>query len=135
MSSLNEPQPLPLADGNTSPEVWPLVFGSTALAIPDWLRADMRERHELGVKKYGTPLRVWNGRDPVVDAYQEALDLVVYATQALERLGSASLKPSSNLNARLTLDVVRHTALQAAVRLGELARLGKVPARPAGAAR
>lgn len=30
------------------------------------------------------PLQAHNGRDPLVDAYQEALDLVVYLRQAIE---------------------------------------------------
>ncbi len=122
--SLNTPQPPPTAGEGA--EVWPLLFSSTALVIPDWLRADMRERHELGVKKYGTGLRVWNGRDPVVDAFQEALDLVVYARQARERIGAPV--PPALVNAAMSLDLTMHFGLQTAVRLGELARSGKVPA-------
>ena len=133
---LNAPQPPPTAgDGDA---VWPSIYDSTALVLPDWLRADMRERHELGVKKYGTPLRVWNGRDPVVDAYQEALDLVVYTQQARARLEALSLRklatstPSSTLNVRLTLDLAFHNALQIACHLGELARLQQVPTTKEG---
>jgi hypothetical protein len=107
-----------------------MVFDSTALVLPDWLRADMRERHELGKARYGTGLRVWNGRDAVVDAYQEALDLIVYATQASQRLGLPGQLRPSWLNERLTLDLVRHQALNAALWLGALARAGKVPVAP-----
>lgn len=44
--------------------------------------ADMAERRDLGIARYGTPLQYGNGRDPWVDAYQEALDLVAYLWQA-----------------------------------------------------
>jgi hypothetical protein len=49
---------------------------------------DMHERRKVGMQRYGTPLQVFNGRDPLVDAYQEALDLVVYLKQALIERGT-----------------------------------------------
>lgn len=45
---------------------------------------DMEERREVGIAKYGKPVRAGNGRDPLLDAYQEALDLAVYLRQAIE---------------------------------------------------
>lgn len=50
-----------------------------------WLRViqDMEDRRQLGIERYGTPLQANNGRDALVDAYQEALDLVVYLRQAI----------------------------------------------------
>lgn len=68
-TSLNKEEPKPIV-GRV--DVWPLVI------------ADMKERNEVGSKKYGTPLQTHNGRDPLIDAYQEALDLVVYLRQAIE---------------------------------------------------
>ena len=65
-TTLNTPQPPPGTD-DAGPEVWPTIFETPRL--PAWLAADMKERHEAGTRKYGTPLRVWNGRDAVVDAY------------------------------------------------------------------
>ena len=44
---------------------------------------DMLDRDSLGESKYGTKLQGFNGRDALVDAYQEALDLVVYLRQAI----------------------------------------------------
>lgn len=41
------------------------------------------DRMELGMKRYGEPLMANNGRDPLIDAYQEAHDLTVYLCQAL----------------------------------------------------
>lgn len=64
-----EPAPIPT---NEKP-IWELVI------------EDMRERDIEGRKKYGTPLQASNGRDALVDAYQEALDLAVYLRQEIER--------------------------------------------------
>lgn len=66
---MNEPQPLPV--GNTQPHVWDLVL------------EDMQERDKVGAVRYGRHLQPHNGRDALVDAYQEALDLVVYLRQEL----------------------------------------------------
>lgn len=69
--SLNNPQPAPDRD-NTNEPVWSLVI------------KDMMVRDHMGYKKYGTRLQPFNGRDALVDAYQEALDLCVYLRQAIE---------------------------------------------------
>jgi hypothetical protein len=53
-------------------------------AIADLVIADMRQRKILGLERYGTPLQPHNGRDALVDAYQEALDLTMYLRQAIE---------------------------------------------------
>jgi hypothetical protein len=45
---------------------------------------DMEERRLHGIEKYRLPVQPHNGRDPLVDAYQEALDLCVYLRQAIE---------------------------------------------------
>jgi len=62
-------QPPPTGDGKP---IWDLVVN------------DMRERDNLGRTRYNTPLRAWNGRDALVDAYQEVLDLAVYMRQEIE---------------------------------------------------
>ena len=51
--------------------------------VVDIVLADIRERAEAGKLKYGTYLETNNGRDPLWDAYQEALDLVMYLRQAI----------------------------------------------------
>lgn len=66
-----EPEPTPTA----GIPIWDLVIG------------DMRARDHAGRAKYRTPLQANNGRDALVDAYQEALDLVVYLRQAIEERG------------------------------------------------
>lgn len=65
-------QPPPTAEDSSKPAVWDLVI------------ADMRDRDHVGRQRYGTPLQPHNGRDALVDAYQEALDLAVYLRQAIE---------------------------------------------------
>jgi hypothetical protein len=65
----NEPDPV----GTDETPVWELVI------------RDMRERDNVGRARYGTPLQASNGRDALVDAYQEALDLAVYLRQEIER--------------------------------------------------
>ncbi len=45
---------------------------------------DLLSRAETGVQKYGTPLKPNNGRDALLDAYQEALDLCMYLRQAID---------------------------------------------------
>ena len=48
---------------------------------------DMENRRLHGIEKYGVPVQPHNGRDPLIDAYQEALDLCVYLRQAIEERG------------------------------------------------
>ncbi len=65
---LSKPEPAPAP--NDSRPIWELVV------------EDMRARDQVGREKYGTPLQANNGRNPLIDAYQEALDLAVYLRQA-----------------------------------------------------
>ena len=46
------------------------------------LKEDLLARAEMGLKKYGTKLRVNNGRKAGVDLYQEVMDGMMYAMQA-----------------------------------------------------
>ena len=74
VKSLNTAEPPPIK--NIHPAVWDLVI------------ADMQERDRFGLQKYNTRLQPFNGRDPLVDAYQEVLDLAVYLRQSIfERIG------------------------------------------------
>lgn len=63
--TLNAPQTPPTSD-DAGPEVWPALLADVKLS-PE-LRALCKERDAMGRSKYGTPLRVRNGRDPLVDA-------------------------------------------------------------------
>lgn len=51
--------------------------------IADLVMQDMRDRKDLGIQQYGTPLQAFNGRDSLQDAYEETLDKSVYLKQAL----------------------------------------------------
>ena len=95
-----EDQPPPVA--NSSKPVWELVIadiknaydkqtkvllsGEMGKRLADIVVADMRDRDRVGRERYGTPLQAHNGRDALVDAYQECLDAVVYLRQAHEEM-------------------------------------------------
>lgn len=53
------------------------------IPINELVIKDLQERMIMGIEKYGMPLTPNNGRDPLLDAYQEAMDLVLYIRQAL----------------------------------------------------
>jgi len=67
--SLNKEEPRSVR--NDLPHIWDLVI------------SDMKERDSIGAAKYGTSLQGFNGRDALVDAYQESLDLAVYLRQTI----------------------------------------------------
>lgn len=52
--------------------------------ILDLVIDDLTTRADAGKLKYGVYLQAHNGRDALVDAYQEALDLAMYLRQKLE---------------------------------------------------
>ena len=52
-------------------------------SVTDMVIKDLEERRIFGVKKYGGELKSFNGRSPLIDAYQEALDLCLYLRQAI----------------------------------------------------
>jgi hypothetical protein len=51
--------------------------------VADCVLADIQARIALGQERYGTKLQTHNGRDALWDAYQEAIDLVMYLRQAI----------------------------------------------------
>lgn len=69
MTKLNNSEPNPTP--NNYPHIWDLVL------------IDMKDRDNRASKKYGCHLQPFNNRDALIDAYQEALDLVVYLRQAI----------------------------------------------------
>ena len=52
--------------------------------IIELVKQDLEARAKVGKEKYGESLRSFNGRNAVLDAYQEALDLVMYMRQVLD---------------------------------------------------
>lgn len=67
------------------------VFGQrppkpgTAPATWDLVLADIAARDRMGAAKYGVRHQSDNGRDHLRDAYEEALDLVVYLRAEIHR--------------------------------------------------
>lgn len=65
------------------------VMAIGAVAPPDQcgrylaLAADLKARKEAGIKKYKTVLQAFNGRNAVLDLYQEYLDAIVYFKQVI----------------------------------------------------
>jgi hypothetical protein len=71
---------------------------------------DLHARSELGVSKYHTKLMTHNGRDALMDAYQESLDLSMYLCQAImEREGRMDQRELQEENTRLVLENRRLT--------------------------
>lgn len=70
MPRINDPQPMPKSVNGDA--IWDLVV------------ADMIERDRIGTAKYGTRLHAGDGRDHLIDAYQEVLDLAVYLRAEIE---------------------------------------------------
>ncbi len=51
--------------------------------ITELVKLDLERRAIDGEKKYGQRLKPFNGRDALIDAYQEAIDLTLYLRQEL----------------------------------------------------
>lgn len=55
-------------------------------AIQDLVIADIEERKQIGIRRYGTALQIDNGRDMLADAYDEILDLTIYLRGHIEEV-------------------------------------------------
>lgn len=51
--------------------------------VLEWVMQALEERAQVGYEKYGSLLTTFNGRDPLWDAFEEALDLTMYLAQAV----------------------------------------------------
>lgn len=78
--------PTPKPEG---PEVWPEVLAKFSVHEHPALRAEMEARRDLGIARYGQTVHRDDGRPLGVDAFQEALDLLVYLTRDRMRVGAA----------------------------------------------
>jgi hypothetical protein len=78
MSNAGDVQPGPMAA-----EVGEDVLDSLRAVTSPALFAELEARVELGVRKYGTRLKTFNGRDVLLDCRQEALDGIMYSQQAV----------------------------------------------------
>lgn len=76
---MNQPAPTP----NTHEPTWERVIRDLgSYANPD-LITRIRERDTVGLHRYGVRLQPHNGRDSILDAFEEALDLLVYTKNAI----------------------------------------------------
>jgi len=53
-------------------------------SIPSLVVEDIEERDRIGMERYGVPLTVGVGVEPLKNAYEEALDQAVYLRQMIE---------------------------------------------------
>lgn len=60
-------------------------LGDESRDVQSMVIEDMHARKQVGMERYGTALKVNNGRDPLVDLYQELLDACSYIRQEIER--------------------------------------------------
>ena len=89
LSATEQPQPIL----NEQPAVWQVVIqdvnewwsstNAPEVSIRSALIQDMTDRDNFGREKYKVPLQPFNGRDALVDLYQEFLDATVYTRQLL----------------------------------------------------
>lgn len=63
-------------------EQQPIPHG-VGMDIATLVHIDIEQRVEYGAAHYGERLKAHNGRDALADAYQEALDLVMYLRQVI----------------------------------------------------
>lgn len=87
-----DPQPDPKPGLNNGPSMHDMVIADIMSRDPHWdvsvgkarhirdqVADDLLARKVFGLAKYGTVLQTGNGRDFLVDLYQELLDASVYA--------------------------------------------------------
>ena len=71
-------------DTRTATEAQPMPKHNGRAAIQDLVIADIQARKRIGLAKYGTLLKAFDGRDALVDLYQEQLDGCQYTRQLIE---------------------------------------------------
>jgi hypothetical protein len=69
-------------DGLSTPEPTPIPNNKPI--IQDLVIADLEKRKQVGLERYGTYLQPGNGRDALVDLYQELIDATQYIRQEIE---------------------------------------------------
>jgi hypothetical protein len=96
-----EPAPKP----STNRPAWELVIEYVEAVFPvehpltQLVLSDMRERDTIGRARYGVPLAANNGRNFLVDAYQESLDYAVYLMGFLDE--KRALEPNPALTRQI----------------------------------
>ena len=99
--SINEEQPKPTATDRRP--AWEMVIEYVGQMYPDeyalksTILDEMKERDQIGRGRYGVPLTSGNGRNSLVDAYQEALDFSVYLMAWLDENKAFSYKDPADV--------------------------------------
>jgi hypothetical protein len=108
--SYNDPQPKPhKGSAEVSPRVraslmYAANYGEFPHDLAQRVCDDLQERIDWGTAKYGTPLEADNGRDALIDYYQEQLDALHYVGQeAIERPSDTEVMYRANATMRLVL--------------------------------
>lgn len=65
----------------------PLPVINDAPDIQTQVVADIADRRQVGISRYGTALQPHNGRDALRDLYEELLDAVMYVKQVMVERG------------------------------------------------
>ena len=114
-TNLSKYEPPPKS--NDLPAVWELVQADIKATLSEQQAAsilkDMRDRDESGRAKYGVPLQPFNGRNQLIDAYQELLDFVVYMRTAIYEAETNKIDG----NSRFVMSDVYTSALLSVVKL------------------
>lgn len=84
--SIPEPAPIP----NDNPSIHDLVIEDLKDTIFDGLIKHIEDRKQLGLEKYGIPLQCGNGRNALIDAFQELGDAIAYLKQDAVEKGQES---------------------------------------------
>lgn len=58
----------------------------TYISNYELVRRDLLDREQDDLRRLGTPAVVYSGRSAILDAYQDAIDLVCYLRQVIEEM-------------------------------------------------
>lgn len=61
----------------------PLPIVNDEVCVQDEVIAYIERRKAVGIERYGTVLQPHNGRDALIDAFEESIDLSQYLAQAI----------------------------------------------------
>jgi hypothetical protein len=73
------PEPAPIQNNPLHPAIADVVAAELISENAPRVARDVMDRKAFGMKKYGTPLQPFNGRDTLNDLYQELVDAMKYA--------------------------------------------------------
>lgn len=93
MEAAATPQPAPIP--RDTPSMHDLVMQDLVPGTERLVAEDLEARKQFGLTKYGTILQAFNGRDALMDAYQETLDQLVYLKQVITEHPSDAFLPAA----------------------------------------